>query len=253
MHLHLPKPLHGWRAFVGEVGIIVIGVLIALGAEQVVEASQWRDKVSRAEAAMRLELAEDDGPQAYGRVIIASCLDAQIARIHDGAGRVPAGELRAWVQAYLPPFRTWDSEAWKAVLGSDVGSHMGPDRLVQWSAPYRIMPGLTDANARERELAIELHEALPPTGDPSPAEQQALRRYAAHLRVLNGQFYRGSQLVLARSQAVEAGVPEPIRRDLMNQARAIYGDCVRAPKPNAKPVAQSLTANLRWMPIDYGS
>ena len=32
MHIHLPKPLHGWRAFVGEVGIIVLGVLIALGA-----------------------------------------------------------------------------------------------------------------------------------------------------------------------------------------------------------------------------
>lgn len=37
MHFHMPKPLHGWREFAGEVGIIVIGVLIALGAEQVVE------------------------------------------------------------------------------------------------------------------------------------------------------------------------------------------------------------------------
>ena len=37
MHVHLPKPLHGWREFTGEVGIIVLGVLIALGAEQVVE------------------------------------------------------------------------------------------------------------------------------------------------------------------------------------------------------------------------
>ncbi len=26
MHFHLPKPLHGWREFVGEVGIIVVGV-----------------------------------------------------------------------------------------------------------------------------------------------------------------------------------------------------------------------------------
>ena len=33
MHFHLPKPLHGWREFVGEVAIIVLGVLIALGAE----------------------------------------------------------------------------------------------------------------------------------------------------------------------------------------------------------------------------
>jgi hypothetical protein len=32
MHFHLPKPLHGWREFAGEVGIIVLGVLIALGA-----------------------------------------------------------------------------------------------------------------------------------------------------------------------------------------------------------------------------
>jgi len=32
MHFHLPKPLHGWREFAGEVGIIVIGVLIVLGA-----------------------------------------------------------------------------------------------------------------------------------------------------------------------------------------------------------------------------
>jgi hypothetical protein len=25
MHFHLPKPLHGWRVFAGEVGIIVLG------------------------------------------------------------------------------------------------------------------------------------------------------------------------------------------------------------------------------------
>ncbi len=40
MHFHLPKPLHGWRAFAGEVGIIVIGVLIALSAEEVVQDRQ---------------------------------------------------------------------------------------------------------------------------------------------------------------------------------------------------------------------
>jgi hypothetical protein len=42
MHFHLPKPLHGWRQFAGEVGIIVVGVLIALGAEQVVRDMQAR-------------------------------------------------------------------------------------------------------------------------------------------------------------------------------------------------------------------
>ena len=32
MHFQVPKPLHGWREFAGEVGIIVVGVLIALAA-----------------------------------------------------------------------------------------------------------------------------------------------------------------------------------------------------------------------------
>ncbi len=42
MHFHFPKPLHGWREFAGEVGILVVGVLIALGAEQVVQDIQAR-------------------------------------------------------------------------------------------------------------------------------------------------------------------------------------------------------------------
>src|SRR5437588_6426268 len=56
MHFHLPKPLHGWRAFVGEVGIIVIGVLIALTAEQVVDAIHWHEKVRVAERNVNFEI-----------------------------------------------------------------------------------------------------------------------------------------------------------------------------------------------------
>ncbi len=42
MHFHLPKPMHGWRAFAGEVGVIVLGVLIALAGQQVAQSFQWR-------------------------------------------------------------------------------------------------------------------------------------------------------------------------------------------------------------------
>jgi hypothetical protein len=251
MHVHVPKPLHGWRQFAGEVGIIVLGVLIALAANELVDEWQWRTKVNRAEGAMRLELANDDAPQAYGRILIAPCLDAQIARIHDGAGRVPAGELRQWAAAYSPPLRGWDSEAWKAALGSDVGSHMGPDRLVQWSLPYRLMQGLNDSNTRERDVAIELHEALPPSGEPGAADLQLLRRDAAELRSLNIVFYRVSQLLLARSFRAGAALPEPMARELVREATAIYGTCVRPPDLNARPLAQGLAADLRQVPVRF--
>lgn len=59
MQSRLPKPLHGWRAFVGEVGIIVRGVLIALGAGQVVEAIHERTELWDLRSALRAELADD--------------------------------------------------------------------------------------------------------------------------------------------------------------------------------------------------
>jgi hypothetical protein len=57
MHFHLPKPLHGWREFAGEVGIIVLGVLIALGAEQVVETLHWKSEAREFRKAVDHELA----------------------------------------------------------------------------------------------------------------------------------------------------------------------------------------------------
>ena len=59
MHVHLPKPLHGWREFIGEVGIIVLGVLIALGAEQIAEKFHDRSVAEEARSAIRAEFNND--------------------------------------------------------------------------------------------------------------------------------------------------------------------------------------------------
>jgi hypothetical protein len=59
MHIHPPKPLHGWREFFGEVGIIVLGVLIALGFEQLVESVHERTIAAEAREAIRAEVREN--------------------------------------------------------------------------------------------------------------------------------------------------------------------------------------------------
>jgi hypothetical protein len=51
--------MHGWRALVGEVGIIVIGVLIALGAEQVVETLHERRVADQTRDSIRTEFDEN--------------------------------------------------------------------------------------------------------------------------------------------------------------------------------------------------
>ena len=69
MRFQLPKPLHGWREFAGEVGIIVIGVLIALGAEQLLSDWHWRNEVHETDRRLRAEMALDLS-NAYERFAI---------------------------------------------------------------------------------------------------------------------------------------------------------------------------------------
>src|SRR4051812_40395046 len=59
MHIHLPKPLHGWRDLLGEVGVIVIGILIALGLEQALSGVEDRRLAREASEAIDAEMRED--------------------------------------------------------------------------------------------------------------------------------------------------------------------------------------------------
>jgi hypothetical protein len=56
---HQHKPVRNWREFAKEVGIIVLGVVIALGGEQAVEAIHHHYQTSDLRAALDQELAWD--------------------------------------------------------------------------------------------------------------------------------------------------------------------------------------------------
>jgi hypothetical protein len=77
MHLRIPKPLHGWRAFAGEVWIIVIGVLIALAAEQAVEDWRWHGQVEVSTRGFKDELLSST-QTAYERMAIQPCLQGEL-------------------------------------------------------------------------------------------------------------------------------------------------------------------------------
>src|SRR5579872_3806991 len=101
VEIHKPKAVHNWRELLTEIGVIVIGVLLALGAEQTVEALHWQAKVRDVQDAMRQELRDDDGPQAYLRVAVRTCLVQQLDAIQRAieAGR-PRKEIAALIAAY---------------------------------------------------------------------------------------------------------------------------------------------------------
>ena len=90
MHFHLPKPLHGWREFAGEVGIIVVGVLIALAAEQVVETLHWRHEVGLFRNSVDHEIGNDLGTYVY-RMKENSSVDARLHELDRLLASWPAG------------------------------------------------------------------------------------------------------------------------------------------------------------------
>lgn len=56
MDIHKPKPVHNWREFPSEIGVIVCGVLIALGLEQAVEALHWARRVHEAKVSIHKQM-----------------------------------------------------------------------------------------------------------------------------------------------------------------------------------------------------
>ena len=82
MDIHKPKPIHNWRDFLKEVGTIVLGVCIALAAEQTVEYFHWRHEVSIARAAIRAEMATNNRFYAR-RIAIAPCVDKMLLEAED--------------------------------------------------------------------------------------------------------------------------------------------------------------------------
>lgn len=123
MPFRLPKPLHGWRAFVGEVGIIVLGVLIALGAEQLVSAFQWHREVRAFREATDHELGRDLG--IYRSVMVdRSCATRRLADLERFLADSSAGRrdklLRPIGRPFLQTlyFSVWDNK------GGEIMDHL---------------------------------------------------------------------------------------------------------------------------------
>ena len=230
MEIHRPKAFHGWRELAKEIGIIVIGVLIALGAEQTVEAFHWRHKVNDAAEAMRLELRDDDGPQAYMRVAAAPCLDRQLDAIQTAieAGRSRA-EIVALIGDYKPPVRTWDSEAWKAAVASDVGSHVTAEQMIDWSKPYRTMPDLQAVNTQERLDRVALLPTRRLGARLSPGEADTMLAAIQRLRDDNLKMRGLSRTLLFGMEKFGMNLTPDQQRRVLDGLRARYGDCVAVP------------------------
>ena len=232
MGLHLPGTSDSWREIAKDILVVVIGVLLALFAQQLVDRGEWRQKVGSTRAAMRDELLSDDGPQIYQRAAMHPCvvarLDAIRAAVESGRGREQISRL---IDVYWLPFRTYDSLALDAAMASDVASHMPQDELQAFTAVYERMPSLDRTNAQEAADLARLQAFRRTGGAISDAEKDRLLGAVEALRNDDRMMWTGA--VTKLPQLRKLGELDAGRvQGFMDAARQHYGTCIRELAPD---------------------
>jgi hypothetical protein len=158
MDIHKPKPIHGWREFLKEVGIIVLSICIALAAEQIVEYFHWRSEVSIARTAIQAEMTTNNRFYAR-RIAIGPCVDRMVL---EARGIIDSLEHKQAPK----PFTVFHSGAgtllsdseWQSERSSQVLTHFPREELAIMGRYYAQLPQFTawmnDESTGWSELAV---------------------------------------------------------------------------------------------------
>lgn len=187
MGVRFPQPPQGWTALAWEVGVVFVGIALALGAQQLADMLYWRGQAAQAKRAIEQELLQHE-MDGYERLAVQRCLRNQLAILSQRLA-TPRGEWQAmpmivqqkgdWQatqmvvpSAYRAPIRLWPNEAWETARSSGALNHL-PDRTVATYAEaytramriYRLQQDEDSAASKLVALAVD-----GPIGDESRIE-----------------------------------------------------------------------------------
>jgi hypothetical protein len=185
MEIHKPKPIHNWREFLKEVGTIVLGVSIALGAEQTVEWFHWHAQVKEAREVIATELAFNLAG-AVTRMRTQSCAERrldELALILDVAAK--NGSLPPIGDIHRPPRGIWPTGSWESVVASQTASHFPRQQLADIAAAYKFVQRIENYAAAELGEWAELYTMVGPGRRLDPASESELRKALSEARSMS--------------------------------------------------------------------
>ena len=132
------SPSMGWKAFWSEILIVVLGVVIALAANEAVSDWNWRNKVRDGEARL-----QDDAAMVFAwsaeRYATGPCVDAQLAALISmvmGSGErldpVPIHAIYNQRLVMVSPLRPFRFATWDALVADGTASHMSRERQAMY-------------------------------------------------------------------------------------------------------------------------
>jgi hypothetical protein len=201
------KPPQGWNAVAWELGIVTLGVLIALGAQQWAEKRSWNSNVNASKAAVRAEVAEHYRYAVEFRTVYP-CLQAQLNVLRDrvlssGSTIDPAPLFNEDGAHYVMrlPLKVYPTDSWQGAI--DEGTIKGFDPAVrrELAGYYLQLQGVWEMNsanniAEEGLVALARPLPLDPTVRYSITKEiEQIRGRLEYLDLISGQMIDSLQKV----------------------------------------------------------
>jgi len=175
MDIHKPKPWHGVREFLKEYLIIVVGVLTALGGEQVVEWLHGIHQADAGEAELRIafarEVDNDALRQAQDACVTRRLADlSSILRHAEQTGRLPP-----IAAVGHPSFTPWTVGVWPVLVADQTVSHLPRQKAIAYTTIVQTTVYLSGLSDREEDQWTVLDSLAGPGRRLSDIEAQQLR------------------------------------------------------------------------------
>ena len=148
------NPPHGWAAVAWELGIVTLGVLVALGVQQVAETANWRSKANDGQERLKAELLIN-GAYMAEQVMVAPCIKAQVdrltARVEASTTLLDPSPLISTSQGVTTlrfPSRPWTTQTWEALQQDGTSNHLPGDVQATLGQIFEKVGQLRDLNVK---------------------------------------------------------------------------------------------------------
>lgn len=208
MEIHKPHPIHSWRELLKEVGIIVLGVLIALGAEQSVVALRERHA---ADEARRNVLAEVQFNLGFirDRVSNEPCIDRRLDELAALLGRARDGALDpapTWIGR--PSIDPVLSERWQSATASGRSSLFDPAEQGNFDVMYSLLAQVFEHETHEQMAWTRLRALETWTGPLGPAARLAFAEALQDARYEAWDLKLDAALALGTGKSLGIALPK---------------------------------------------
>jgi len=202
MEIHKPKPVHSWRELLTEIGVVVIGVSIALAAEQTVEWLHWRTQVTEARKVLASEIAYNVR-NAIWRMRTSTCVERrldELAAILDAAAKT--GSLPAVGDIATPARSYYLDGAWDSVVASQTATHFPGQQLANITLVYKVITSQGARAVEEGAAWQSLYAMVGPGRRLDAASEARLRESLSQARTLNRLAAAASNFIAVRANTL---------------------------------------------------